>query len=62
MTFDQALGKYAAHMRDNGVTGELPLINEKHSKTNTEGAWLLKDIDGDNIAYVDKHGVERLQK
>lgn len=60
MTFNQAFGKYAAYMRDNGVTGELPLIIEKYSKTNTEGAWLLKDKDDDNIAYVDKHGVERL--
>ena len=60
MTFDQALGKYTAHMRDNGVTSELPFATTEHSKTNTEGAWLLKDIDGDNIAYVDNHGVERL--
>ncbi len=60
MTFDQALGKYTAHMRDNGVTGELPFATTEHSKTNGDGAWLLKDIDGDNIAYVDKHGVTRL--
>ena len=60
MTFDQALGKYTAHMRDNGVTGELPFATTEHSKTDGDGAWLLKDIDGDNIAYVDKHGVERL--
>ena len=60
MTFDQALGKYTAHMRDNGVTGELTFATTEQSKTNTEGAWLLKDIDGDNIAFVDKHGVERL--
>ena len=60
MTFDQALGKYAAHMRDNGVTGELPFATTEHSKTNGDGAWLLKDKDDDNIACVDKHGVERL--
>jgi len=60
MTFDQALGKYTAHMRDNGVTGELPFATTERSKTDGDGAWLLKDIDGDNIAYVDKHGVERL--
>ena len=60
MTFDQALGKYTAHMRDNGVIGELPFATTEHSKTDGDGAWLLKDIDGDNIAFVDKHGVERL--
>ncbi len=60
MTFDQALGKYTAHMRDNGVTGELPFATTKQSKTDGDGAWLLKDIDGDNIAFVDNHGVERL--
>lgn len=47
-------------MRDNGVTGELPFATTEQSKTDGDGAWLLKDIDGDNIAYVDNHGVERL--
>ena len=47
-------------MRDNGVIGELPFATTEQSKTNTEGAWLLKDKDGDNIAFVDNHGVERL--
>ena len=60
MTFDQARGKYTAHMRDNGVTEELPFATTEQSKTNGDGAWLLKDIDGDNIAFVDKHGVEKL--
>ena len=60
MTFDQALAKYKAHMADNGITGDYAYISEDTSKTNTEGAWLLKDIDGDNIAFVDNHGVERL--
>ena len=60
MTFDQAYAKYRAHMVDNGITGDYAYISEDASKTNTEGAWLLKDIDKDNIAYVDKHGVTRL--
>ena len=47
-------------MVDNGITGDYAYISEDASKTNTEGAWLLKDIDKDNIAYVDKHGVTRL--
>jgi len=60
MTFTQALAKYRAHMVDNGITGDYTYISEDASKTNTDGAWLLKDIDGDNIAHVDKHGVTRL--
>ena len=60
MTFDQAYAKYKAHMVDNGITGDYAYISKDASKTNTDGAWLLKDIDGDNIAYVDKHGVTRL--
>ena len=47
-------------MVDNGITGDYTYISEDNSKTNTEGAWLLKDTDKDNIAYVDKHGVTRL--
>ena len=47
-------------MVDNGITGDYTYISEDASKTNTDGAWLLKDIDGDNIAHVDKHGVTRL--
>ncbi len=60
MTFDQAYAKYRAHMVDNGITGNYAYVSRKTSKTNTEGAWLLKDTDKDNIAYVDKHGVTRL--
>jgi len=60
MTFDQAYAKYRAHMVDSGITGDYAYISEDNSKTNTEGAWLLKDTDKDNIAYVDKHGVTRL--
>ena len=57
MTFTQALAKYTAHQRDNGVRGELPYISEKHSKTNGEGAWLLCDSFGDRVALVDQYGV-----
>jgi len=60
MTFQQAYAKYKAHMVDNGITGDYTYVSRKTSKTNTEGAWLLKDTDKDNIAYVDKHGVTRL--
>ena len=60
MTFDQAYAKYRAHMVDNGITGDYAYISEDNSKTNTEGAWLLKDTDKYNIAYVDKQGVTRL--
>jgi len=60
MTFQQAYAKYRAHMVDNGITGDYTYISEDASKTDGQGAWLLKDTDKDNIAYVDKHGVTRL--
>lgn len=58
MTFDQALGKYTAHMRDNGATGELPFICKDKSETNdSKDAWILFDINDTRVALVDNKGV-----
>jgi len=61
MTFVQAYAKYRAHIIDNEISGLYGVyISEDASKTNGDGAWLLKDIEGYTRAYVDKHGVTRL--
>lgn len=61
MTFQQAYAKYRAHIIDNEITGLNDVyISEDASKTDGQGAWTLKDIEGYTRAYVDKHGVTRL--
>mgnify|MGYP005991568003 FL=1 len=58
MTFDQALGKLAAHKEDNNIPGELPFISRKESKSNdSKDVWLLFDTNGIKVAIVDNHGV-----
>ena len=58
MTFTQALAKYTAHQRDLGITGELPFISKKESRTNdSKDSWLLFDTNGTRIALVDNKGV-----
>ena len=57
MTFTQANHKYRCFMREcMNHMKELEEPNEKESKSNSNGFWLLKTITGSNLATVSEEG------
>jgi len=57
MNFNQANHKYRCFMREcMNHMRELEEPNEKKSKSNSNGFWLLKTITGSNLAIVSEEG------
>lgn len=57
MNFNQANHKYRCFMREYmNHMRELEEPNEKESKNNSNGFWLLKTITGSNLAIVSEEG------
>ena len=57
MNFNQANHKYRCFMREcMNHMRELEEPNEKESKSNSNGFWLLKTITGSNLAIVSEEG------